>query len=144
MKNLQECEQHELPKAIQDCIEEIANTDAGIVFLQYMHAICGYSRPSVVLDATGKVEHEATLANEARRLLYIEMRKYIPREKLIAVELPDLDSPKPIQDKLTVREKINARREHERNTDYDHDRTGAASPGRKRVRQYDTDNADNE
>ena len=99
MKNLEELGEEELLPELKKAIARIADMDEGLLLFQYLHKVCGYDDHSMRLDATQKVDLDSTLQSEARRSLYVEFRRLIPRKRVIHVELPELKpvTPTPIQ-----------------------------------------------
>jgi len=90
MKNLQELSDSETTTEITRAVEVITGTEEGVLFFQYLHAVCGMSDTSLRLDATGVVDKDASINQEGRRALYLNLRPFINRNRLISIELPDL------------------------------------------------------
>ena len=67
-------------------------TPTGKRVLRWLMDKCGYQKPSVVVDPnTGKYQIESTLHNEARRILYLEMREFLNADVLAQVENKGLE-----------------------------------------------------
>lgn len=67
-------------------------TGAGTQVLKYIKSLAGYQQPNIVVDPnTGEVFPKSLLYNEARRAMYLTLRKTLSRDILIAVEI---DEPK--------------------------------------------------
>lgn len=81
---------------VQTAIARIAATPEGVSLFQYLHKALGYEETSIVADGLGKPDPIATLLNDTRRSIYCEIRKLIPRDRLIEIELPIAKPVKPI------------------------------------------------
>ena len=69
-------------------LNETFATGHGRRTLRYLMGLCGYQNPSVVADpATGEIQTQSTVYNEARRNLYLTLRKHLSKETLTAVEI---------------------------------------------------------
>lgn len=72
------------------CLNATFKTAEGIRALRHLMNLCGYQRVSVVGNPqTGDVHDRGTLYNEARRNVYLEIRKLIHPETLMRVEFPE-------------------------------------------------------
>lgn len=81
----------ELVKAI----EAVTATKEGVVLFRHLLSVCGYNSNSVVENKiTGEANAYATMYNEGRRDVYVVLRKDIPLEALIEIELK---KPKPLK-----------------------------------------------
>ncbi len=70
---------------------EICITADGILVLRHIMEICGYQKISIVGDpVSGDIHDRGTLYNEARRNVYLEIRKYIPSRFLKQIEFPSI------------------------------------------------------
>lgn len=59
-------------------LNEVFSTGPGMNVLRFIMDECGFLRPSVVYSkATFEVQDKATVYNEARRNLYLQIRKYL-------------------------------------------------------------------
>jgi hypothetical protein len=76
-----------LRKLEQD-FAQVFGTAAGKRVLSFITISSGFTVPSVVVTETGAVDATGTLFNEARRGLYLDMRKFIKPEILREVEIP--------------------------------------------------------
>lgn len=94
LTNLDDCPPEKVEDLLKETLERICEQPHGIVFLQILHKMCGFAASSIVLDDSGRIEPQATFNCEARRALYLQLRKFIPREQLVLIELPDLADPK--------------------------------------------------
>lgn len=74
----------------QELAIEIAKTDAGIDLYRFIRDICGFEKSSInVNPISGEISDKNTLYSEARRSVYLELRKYLPKKLLAKVELGD-------------------------------------------------------
>ena len=65
----------------------VAATPEGKKVFKQLMEICGFKKPSVVLDpSTGEVNSQSTVYNEARRNLYLQIRALIRPEYLNEIE----------------------------------------------------------
>ncbi len=62
---------------IKRAVVTVAETEAGQMFFRYLHGICGYAEDNLVVGG-GRVDATATVINEARRRLYVQVRRYVP------------------------------------------------------------------
>ena len=76
-------------KKIQSIIAAVLETEAGVELFKYLHRITGFSNSSLVFNQqTGIIDPGATTYNEARRLVYLQLRALIAPGKLREIELP--------------------------------------------------------
>ena len=93
MKNLTETDRKDIAGDIANAAKIVCSTDAGIYLMQYLHALCGYADHSTIYDNERKVDTISTLQKDAIRGVYVELRKFLTREHLIRIELPELAEP---------------------------------------------------
>ncbi len=74
-------------KKLKEIIGEVSGTDSGLLFLRYLMNTCGYQSPEILVNKDGQPMPEAMLYNSARRDVYVELRKFIPKEALIKLEI---------------------------------------------------------
>ena len=77
---------------IKRAVAAVAETEAGQMFFRYLHGICGYAEDNLVVGG-GRVDPVATTVNEARRRLYVQIRRYVPVEQLKKIEYPAGEEP---------------------------------------------------
>jgi hypothetical protein len=66
----------------------VADSPDGLAVFRYLHDSCGFAKPSVVLDQkSGEVNLHSTVYNEARRNVYLSLRKYLTKGQLAKIEL---------------------------------------------------------
>ena len=76
---------------LKDIFSEVCATAEGILAFRYVMEICGYQQVSITGDpATGDIQDRGTLYNEARRNVYLELRKIIPNQFLKKIEFPSV------------------------------------------------------
>lgn len=64
---------------IIDAIVEVASTEAGRTFFQYLSTRCFYQVSTIVGDPQShEINPYGTLFNEAQRRLYLDIRRHIP------------------------------------------------------------------
>ncbi len=57
-------------------VDEVLRSEAGRTLFAHLFSICGYNASSTVVNpATGEVNAEATTYNEARRGVYLHLRR---------------------------------------------------------------------
>lgn len=72
---------------IQRALIGVCGTDDGRDVLRHLLDICGFQKPSVVASsATGEVVLNNVVYNEARRNVYLEIRRLIPERHLKIIE----------------------------------------------------------
>lgn len=80
----------EIFKQRQEMSIEVAKIDAGIDYIRYIRDICGFEISSVNINPiSGEISERNTVYNEARRSVYLELRKYLPKKLLAKIELGD-------------------------------------------------------
>jgi len=83
----EKAEKRDKAKQIHKDINETFATPSGMRTLRWMMNLCGYQRSSVVVDPTsGEVQINSTVYNEARRVLYLNIRQPIKQSTLRLVE----------------------------------------------------------
>jgi len=88
----QEKKEKEKAALLKRDIRETFATGFGQRTLRYIMDLCGYQRPSVVADpSSGEVMTQSTVYNEARRNLYLTLRKYVSVDVLRKVENKGLE-----------------------------------------------------
>lgn len=76
------------PDPVKIAATRFAATADGVIFFRHMKVLCGYQLPSAGQDPqTFEVQPNVTLYNDARRSVYLEIRKMIPPQFLAAIEL---------------------------------------------------------
>lgn len=74
----------------QEMSIDIAKTDSGIEYIRYIRDICGFEKLSISMNPiSGEISERNTIYNEARRSVYLELRKYFPKKLLAKIELGD-------------------------------------------------------
>ena len=81
------------PQAKQDkdqvrrAIAEIAETEAGQIFFNWMMQSCFFTRSTIEADPTAReINPMGTIFNESRRRLYLDVRRGIPAGTLKKIE----------------------------------------------------------
>lgn len=75
-------------KKLEQDMTRVCATDSGRNVLRYLMSECGFHNASIVADQqSGEINPLGTVYNEARRNLWLKLRKLMSREHLIAVEL---------------------------------------------------------
>jgi hypothetical protein len=74
-------------KVIREIISIATSTEEGIIFARYLMNQCGFQRPSVVANQqTGEININSTIYMEARRNIWLDLRKMIPIKTLKKIE----------------------------------------------------------
>lgn len=74
-------------KRLTRCINTTFATEDGRVVLQHLMEICGYQKTSITGDPrTGELQDRGTFYNEARRAVYLELRRLVRPDILKQVE----------------------------------------------------------
>lgn len=74
-------------KRLVRCLNTAFATEEGRVALQHLMEICGFQKTSITGDPkTGDLHDRGTFYNEARRAVYLELRKLIRPDILKQVE----------------------------------------------------------
>lgn len=74
---------------LKEAMARLSRTQDGRVVLRYLMAQCGFTKPSISInETTREINIQATLYDEARRNLWLSMRKFIDRDSLIEIEHP--------------------------------------------------------
>ena len=75
-------------KELRAQVKTIASTESGIAFFRYLMDECGYKRPTVVIDSqSGEVNVRSTMYNEARRGLWLDLRKLFIKQHVNMIEM---------------------------------------------------------
>lgn len=83
----QQEKQEKQRKRLQRCLNAAFASEEGRVALQYLMEICGFQKTSITGDPrTGDLQDRGTFYNEARRAVYLELRKLIRPDILKQVE----------------------------------------------------------
>ena len=93
-KNLVDLTAEEIPDEIKQALAFITDTEAGVLFFQWLYELCGQGRSSIMLDGTSKIDAVSTVNEESRRALWLYIQPYIPRRRLIDIMLPEPAKPK--------------------------------------------------
>jgi len=82
-----EKELEELNEKRRKFFNVVAATEEGKDVFSYLAEILGFHRPSVMMNPqTGEVNKETTVYWEARRSVYLDIRKYISDSNLKTIE----------------------------------------------------------
>jgi len=82
-------------KAVRDAEEErlhaavdnVLRTEAGRIVFKYLFKICGYNQSSIVVNPhTAEVNERSVIYNEARRGIYIQLRRQATHNLLAPME----------------------------------------------------------
>ncbi|MBW1672034.1 MAG: hypothetical protein JRJ45_00060 [Deltaproteobacteria bacterium] len=72
---------------IRRAITEIAETEAGQIFFNWMMNSCFFTRSTIEADPTAReINPMGTIFNESRRRLYLDVRRGIPAGLLKKIE----------------------------------------------------------
>lgn len=74
-------------KQLRNILIDLCGKAEGILFIRHLMKICGYQKTSIVGNPqTGDLQERGTFYNEARRNVYLEIRRYIPSKFLKKIE----------------------------------------------------------
>lgn len=65
---------------------DVASTESGIAFLQALMAECGFHEPTLQVRQNGEIVADTVL--EAKRTVWLKVRKLIPHQFLVQIENP--------------------------------------------------------
>lgn len=69
-------------------VKAVSKSDDGVVVLRHLMTMCGFKDPSITANPnTGEINTWATNYNEARRNLWLEFRKLIPKGQRNRIEM---------------------------------------------------------
>lgn len=69
----------EVPNSVQRAITQIAQTEDGRELFRYLMRMCNFHTSTIVGNPQShEINIYGTLFNEARRRLYLDLRRYIP------------------------------------------------------------------
>ncbi len=75
----QEGKKIEIPDRVQRAITEVSQTEDGWILFQWMMRQCSFHTSTIVGDPQShEINIYGTLFNEARRRLYLDLRRFIP------------------------------------------------------------------
>lgn len=72
--------------AVHKALAEVASTKAGQDFLRWLMDYCGYKYSSLTMTAEGVILTDAIVHNEAKRAVWLDIRKAIPAKLLNNIE----------------------------------------------------------
>lgn len=73
---------------LREAFNTVAAIPEGTILFRYLLSECGFFRPSVLVDPkTMNINIDGTVYNEARRNLYLDVRKYLTIKNLRKIEL---------------------------------------------------------
>ena len=85
-----EDKQKQLFEKRQELSISVAKTDEGIEYLRWLRDLCGFGVCSININPiSGEISDKNTLYQEARKSVYLELRKYFPKKLLTKIELGD-------------------------------------------------------
>lgn len=87
-KKEQELLKQEKFNELSDAFNSVFSTSHGKVLGEWLIRQCGFFENSVVSGSNGILPNE-TIYNEARRSIYLELRKYLNSEVLINLEIKE-------------------------------------------------------
>ena len=67
-------------RKMKDATAEIAGTEAGQIFFRELMMSCHFHNSVIAASNSGEVDIHGTLFNEARRRVYLDLRRFIPSE----------------------------------------------------------------
>lgn len=74
-------------KKLRDRISKVSKDPNVLFMLRHLKNICGQAHSSIVVNSqTGEVNQTSTLVNEARRSVYLDIRKLLTDEVISLVE----------------------------------------------------------
>lgn len=83
----QEASKIEVPSKIQDAISRLSKTDDGREFFRYLMRQCSFHVSTIVGNPQSHdINVHGTLFNEARRRLYLDLRRHIPHAERRKIE----------------------------------------------------------
>ncbi len=89
-KKQKEAQAEELKKhnrELRNIFAVVCGQAEGILVFRHIMRQCGYQKPSVVANPnSGEINTNSTVYNEARRNLYLSLRKLIPQKYLKQIE----------------------------------------------------------
>lgn len=78
----------QLDKETLQAFARVAKSEDGIKLLRHLMSECGFKSPSMVMNAqTKEILTDATLWNEAKRGVWLDLRKLIPKKQLNIIEM---------------------------------------------------------
>lgn len=74
-------------KYLKNAFSAIAATEEGVDVLRYLMDICSFQKPTITMDPiSNEVNTKMSLYLEARRGVYLDIRKYLPDALLKKIE----------------------------------------------------------
>jgi hypothetical protein len=75
---------------LRNAFNNVAKTSSGKVVFRYLMKECGFNEPAVVAScATGEINPLGSIYNEARRDVYMRIRKFLSKENIISIEFKE-------------------------------------------------------
>jgi hypothetical protein len=76
-------------KELEEAFNRVFNTNDGKMLGRWLIKNCGFSEGSIVVDSNGNISTDYTIYNEARRVVYLELRKFLNPDTLINLEIKE-------------------------------------------------------
>ena len=76
-------------KRLKEALAAVSSSLEGKYFLLWLMSACGHQKPSFDVVPGIPIEHSTTY-NEARRILWLQIREYLPEEVLYEIEIKHL------------------------------------------------------
>lgn len=71
-----------------EAVAEVTRSPYGLEFLRFLMEDCGFKKPSIVINPqTNEVIQNSSMYNEARRTVWLDVRKHIPKKQLNMIEM---------------------------------------------------------
>jgi len=71
---------------MKKCCERLENNGDFILFMKAVKDICGYELPTIFMDMERRISTEGMIYNEARRSVYLDLRKCMTDRLLNTIE----------------------------------------------------------
>lgn len=81
---------NEAIEALKRSFNAVASTPDGRAILRYLMKDCGFNKSSAIMNPTTfEINTVGTVWNEARKDVYITIRRFIDKDKLIEIEFTE-------------------------------------------------------
>lgn len=75
-----------MPTPVRQALHQVAKTRNGKIFLKWVMAYCGFKYSSLTMTEEGRLLIDAIVHNEAKRAVWLDIRKNIAPELLNLIE----------------------------------------------------------
>lgn len=76
------------PTKLEKSFATVASTEEGLQVLTEIARICGWQVASLPTDSSGKIDQDKNLVQTSKRVVWANLRRFVPIDRLILIEHP--------------------------------------------------------